>query len=380
MKINPDITQPCLTPVVPLNQSVHAVVLDFAKAFDKVPHRRLLAKLQYYGIQGKLLCWFESFLTQRSQSVVCEGKSSTSSPVKSGVPQGTVLGPLLFLLYINDLPDNLQSSVKLFADDALFYGFIASDTDCDHLQDDLWKLEQWQNQWQMQFNPSKCKVLCISNTRSPPVKKYTLCGVELEQVEEITYLGITLTSKLKWDQHVSSVSSKPSKVLGVVRRNLHICPRSVRETAYKTLVRPALEYGSAAWDPYYDKDIKKLERVQRKAARFCAGNYNHHANVTEMLKDLSWDTLATRRKTGRLSFMYKLTHNLIDCSAENHLKPNNERRTRGSHDFKFLVPRAKKDIFKFSFFPRTISEWNSLPKDVVNAAFLSFKSMLTSSF
>ena len=125
---------------------VHAVVLDFAKAFDKVPHRRLLAKLQHYGIQGKLLCWFESFPTQRSQSAVCEGKSSTSSPVKSGVPQGTVLGPLLFLLYINDLPDNLQSSVKLFADDTLLYGVIASDTDCDHLQDDLWKLEQWQNQ------------------------------------------------------------------------------------------------------------------------------------------------------------------------------------------------------------------------------------------
>ena len=173
------------------------------------------------------------------------------------------------------------------------------------------------------------------------------------------------------------------KVLSVVRRNLHIedCPRSVRETAYKTLVRPTLEYGSAAWDPYYDKDIKKLERDQRKAARFCAGNYNPHASVTEMLKDLSWDTLATRRKTARLSFMYKLTHNLVDFSAENHLKPNNERRTRGSHDFKFLVPRAKKDIFKFSFFPRTIGEWNSLPKDIVNAASLdSFESMLTSSF
>ena len=124
-----------------------------------------------------------------------------------------------------------------------------------------------------------------------------------------------------------------------------------------------------------------MERVQRKAARFCACNYNPHASVTEMLKDLSWDTLATRRKTARLSFMYKLTHNFTDFSAENHLKPNNERRTRGSHNFKFLMPRAKKDIFKFTFFPRTISEWNSLPKETVNAASLdSFKSMLTSSF
>ena len=131
----------------------------------------------------------------------------------SVVPQGTVLGPLLFLLYVNDLPDNLQSSVNLFADDALLYGVIASDTDCDHLQDDLQKLEQWQNQWQMQFDPSKCKVLCISNKRSPPVRKYTFCGVELEQVEDFIYLGITLTSKLKWNQHASTVSSKASKVL-----------------------------------------------------------------------------------------------------------------------------------------------------------------------
>ena len=144
-------------------KSVHAVVLDFAKAFDKVPHRRLLAKLQYYGIQDKLLCWFESFITQRSQSVICEGKSSRSSPVTSGVPQGTVLGPLLFSFFVNDLPDNLQSYVKLFADDALLYGVIANDTGCDHQQGDLQILVSGQNQWQMQFNPSKCKVLCISN-------------------------------------------------------------------------------------------------------------------------------------------------------------------------------------------------------------------------
>lgn len=363
------------------DKSVHAVVLDFAKAFDKVPHRRLLAKLQYYGIQGKLLRWLESFLTQRTQSVVCEGKSSRPSPVTSGVPQGTVLGPLLFLLYINDLPDNLQSPVKLFADDALLYGVIANDTDCDHLQDDLQKLEQWQNQWQMKFNPSKCKILCISNKRSPPVKKYTFCGVELEQVDNITYLGITLTSKLKWDQHVSTVSSKASQVLGVVRRNLHNCPSSVRETAYKTLVRPTLEYASAAWDPHYEKDIQKLERVQRKAARFCAGNYNPYASVTDMLQELNWETLATRRKIARLSFMHKLSHNLTDFSVTAHLKPNYERRTRGSHDFKFLVPRSKKDVFKFSFFPRTICEWNSLPDDIVNITSVnSFKSKLVDSF
>ena len=143
---------------------------------------------------------------------------------------------------------------------------------------------------------------------------------------------------------MSTVSSKASRVLGVVRRNLPNYPRSVRETAYKTLVRATPEYGSAAWDPYYDKDIQKLERVQRKVARLCAGNYNPYARVTEMLRELNWETLTTRRKTARLSFMYKRSHNLTDFSVEAHLKPNNERRTRGSHAFRFVVPRAKRDI------------------------------------
>ena len=127
------------------SSSIHAVVLDFAKAFDKVPHRRLLRKLHHNGIQGPLLVWLESFLTQRFQSFVCEGQTSSQRSVTSGVPQGTVLGPLLFLLYINDLPDNVQSPVRLFADDALLYGIIASDADCDLLQSDLHRLGFWQH-------------------------------------------------------------------------------------------------------------------------------------------------------------------------------------------------------------------------------------------
>ena len=126
--------------------SIHAAVLDFAKAFDKVPHRWLLRKLQHYRIQGSLLNWLESFLTQHFQSVVCEGRTSSQCLVTSGVPQGTVLGPLLFLLYMNDLPDNVQTSVRLFVDNALLYGIVASDADCD-LQSDLRRLQSWQYLW-----------------------------------------------------------------------------------------------------------------------------------------------------------------------------------------------------------------------------------------
>lgn len=215
----------------------------------------------------------------------------------SGVPQGTVLDPLLSLLYINDLPDNLQCFFKLVADDALLYGIIANDKDCDLLLEDLQKLEQWQNQWQMQFNPSKCKLLCISDKRYPPVIKYTFRGDEMEQVENITYLGITLTSKPKWNQHVSTVSRKASKVHGVVRRNLHNCPRSARETS----VRPTLEYGSDTWDPFpvreeYSKTGESSEKgsaiLREQVQPLCKRDRNASG------------TLATKRKTARISFMY----------------------------------------------------------------------------
>ena len=187
------------------NKSIHAAVLDFSKAFDKVPHQRLLLKLERYGIHGNLLSWMESFLTKRVQTVICEGATSTSSPVTSGVPQGSVLGPLLFLTYINDLPNGLASTVKLFADDTLLYGVVVDDSDCDNLQDDLIKLEIWQNEWQMEFNPSKCNIMCISNKHRPPQRTYFFCGSKLEQVDSASYLGITVNSKLKWSEHISSI-------------------------------------------------------------------------------------------------------------------------------------------------------------------------------
>ena len=353
------------------NKSIHAAVLDFSKAFDKVPHQRLLMKQEHYGIHGNLLSWMESFLPKRVQTVICEGAKSTSSPVTSSVPQGSVLGPLLFLTYMNDLPNGLTSTVKLFADDTLLYGVVVGDSDCDNLQDDLNKLEIWQHEWQMQFNPSKCNIICISNKQRAPQRSYFFCGSKLEQVDSASYLGVTVNSKLKWSEHISSISSKASRSLGLIKRNLWNCPRKVRETAYTSIVRPKLEYASASWDPHYKKDISTLERVQRKAARFCLQNFNKTASVTDMLSELKWDTLEIRRKKSRLTLMYKLSHNLVDITTEDHLIPNSEKRTRKSHAFNYRMPEVSKDVFKFSFFPRSITEWNTLPADLVNCESLS---------
>ena len=183
--------------------------------------------------------------------------------------------------------------------------------------------------------------------------KYMICGVELEQVDEIPYLGIIITSKykLKWNHDASSVAGKAAQVLDMVRRNLLNCPKPVRETAYKSILRPKLEYASTAWDPYHRKNKVVLEKVQRKAACFCSKNYNPKASVTNMMQDLEWESLEMRRKKARLTLLYKLSHNLIDVSTENYLKLNNKTRTRGSHSFKCRVPRTSKDVFQIFLFP-----------------------------
>ena len=160
------------------------------------------------------------------------------------------------------------------------------------------------------------------------------CESKLEQVDSASYLGITVNIKLKWSEHISSISNKASRSFGLIKRNLRNCPRKVRETAYTSIVRPKLEYASASWDPHYKKDISTLERVQRKAARFCLQNFSKTASVTDMLSDLKWDTLETRRKKNRLTLMYKLSHNLVDINTEEQLIPNSELRTRNSHAFR----------------------------------------------
>ena len=170
--------------------------LDVSKAFDRVPHRRLLLKLDYIGVRGNLLRWIQAFLVSRRQRVVVNGYSSDWSTVSSSVPQGSILGPLLFLLYVNDIGTHLKSQIRLFADDCTIFREIASREDCEVLQSDVHKLYQWTCKWKLHLNLSKCKALCISNKRTPPTYTYHLSGAALEWVDSISYLGVKITRKL----------------------------------------------------------------------------------------------------------------------------------------------------------------------------------------
>ena len=206
----------------------------------------------------------------RTQQVVLDGQASDPVPVLSGVPQGSVLGPVLFLLFINDLPDNIRSSVRLFADDCVLYRNIHSLQDCLTLQEDLTSLGQWEADWQMKFNVAKCHSMRV--TRHQYHKQilfdYSLHNQTLENVQSAKYLGITITDNMDWGQHVSEISSKATKTLGFLRRNLAFAPRSTKEVAYKTLVRPKLEYAAPIWSPHLKLQINQIEKVQRTAARW----------------------------------------------------------------------------------------------------------------
>jgi hypothetical protein len=346
-------------------QQIDAILLDFSKAFDKVPHQRLLHKARYYGLDPLSVSWIEDFLSGRSQRVIVEGQSSASAQVTSGVPQGTVLGPLLFLLYINDLPECVQSTARLFADDCLLYRVIRTVQDQRQLQEDLDHLQAWEADWLMEFNPDKCEVLRITNKRSPRPSSYSIHGHELRLEPAGKYLGVIIDGKLTWNQHVDSTCRKANGTLAFLRRNIKSCPRSVRNQAYTTLVRPILEYAGVVWDPHTQRNIAKLEAVQRRAARFAVGDYGQTSSVTGMLDELGWPTLEQRRKEAKLVMLYRVVHQLVAIPSTLLIPVSAATATTRGHPARFLLPHTRILAYQHSFFPSTIKLWNGLPATTV---------------
>jgi hypothetical protein len=366
-------------------------ILDFSKAFDTVPHSKLLDKLSSFGIKGTLHQWLTAFLTRRRMKVVVEGQQSQEVTVDSGVPQGTVLGPLLFLCHINDLPDQVKSQVRLFADDCLLYREIKSQDDHTILQQDLACLETWAINWGMKFNAKKCYILSTGNTSS---HFYQLDNTILQQVSSNPYLGVQLDENLSWHEHISGVVKRANASLGQIRRNLRFCSQECRKMAYISLVRSTLEFASLVWDPHEQGYIDRLERVQRGAARFICQDYRSRnpGCVTRMLNSLQLPPLQDRRRNQRLTFFFKIVEGeLPGIPSEKYVTPVKEkRRIKPKNDPDFItknivnqmarnnsrcfsidpLPRNKTPesaVYKNSFFFRTLQEWNALDDNVVKA-------------
>jgi hypothetical protein len=343
-------------------QQIDAVVMDFSKAFDVVQHGSLLVKLNYYGIRGSTLKWIDSFLTNRSQRVVVDGDMSEVAPVTSGVPQGSVLGPILFLVYINDMPECISSTSRLFADDTIVYRPVSNEGDCQILQKDLQALERWETLWGMSFNPSKCNVVRITRKKKPLKLPYMLKNEELESAATAGYLGVTISQDLSWNTHIAKVIAKGNRALGFLRRNINTRSITTKSNAYNTIVRPTLEYAASVWAPGYKTLISALEAVQRRAARYVSNDYRRRESVTNMMLKLGWESLEERRNKSRVSVIYKIVNKLIAIPDTQLVR--NRAPTRG-HDLKFHRIATRTNYHKDSFFPTAISLWNALPPDLV---------------
>ena len=341
---------------------VEVIYLDFRKAFDSVPHKRLIGKLRCYGIGDRVLSWIESFLEDRMQQVSLYGNLSDLVPVRSGVPQGSVLGPLLFLLYVNDLPDAVTSNVRMFADDTKLFSGISSEHDVRTLQADLNALVEWSRTWQLPFNENKCKVLHVGAAKDH--HSFQMGSDRLTNTSVERDLGVQVDSILKFRQQASTAVFKASQVLAVIRRSFAFLDEFTLPLLFKSLVRPHLEFSSLVWGPFNRADQKAVERVQRRATRLVVSI--RHLPYPERLKRLKLPSLYYRRRRMDMIHAYKMLHGHVDTDPSELLATNPERRTRG-HTLKLRKPRATCRARLNSFSVRCINDWNGLPAEIVHS-------------
>lgn len=309
-----------LSSAVDQKLQVDTIYTDFSSAFDKVDHKILISKLKLHGIDYTLLNWFDSYLSQRPQSVVINGFESRLFVARSGVPQGSHLGPILFLVFINDIVTYIKtSSVSLFADDLKIYKTINGMDDAISLQRDLDGIETWCKINNMSLNPVKCYQISFTRQKKPLNFPYSLNGTVLAKVEDIRDLGITLSSNLKFTAHLNNKIKKAAQMLGFLKRSTRDfrLPRT-KLILYNSLVRSHLEYGSVAWNPVYSEPSQRVESIQRAFTRHLAyfsRGISHFHPYDERLNFFKMSSLRCRRSVTDLTFLYKVINNKIKCQS-----------------------------------------------------------------
>ena len=303
--------------------------------------------------------------------MIIDGCPSNWTEVASGVPQGSVLGPLLFLIYVNDLPDEIHCKVKLFADDTKLYSCAHSTNDMTLLQNDLDALIKWSDLWMMPFNKDKCTVLHIGSTNQG--FSYTLGDFPLASTKVEKDLGVQVDDGLKFREHAASAVAKATQLLAVIRKSFSLINEVTLPILFKTLVRPHLEYGNLVWGPFNRADQRLVERVQRRATRLVESI--RHKPYVERLQELKMPSLYYRRRRGDMIFAYQLFHGGVDSDPSSFFVQA-EGITRG-HPFKIQKLPAVSRVRRSSFAARVVNDWNGLPSEVVCAPSLNcFKARL----
>ena len=347
---------------------VDIVLLDFSKAFDSVPHDKLIIKLKNIGFSGLIISLIESFLADRCQKVTVSNSFSDYLPITSGVPQGSVLGPLLFIIYINDIDDDTSSNVIKFADDVKIFapcigGISPHLPRPASLQDDLNTISQWCKDWCLNLNFAKC--FCFHVGSNNPHSSYSIDDHPLSDVNLIVDLGITFTEDLKPSAQCLKVAAKAQRMISVIKLSFKYLDVNTLTLLYKALVRPILEYCGVVWCPYLIKDIDILENVQRRFTRFLPSlrDLPYNARLTH----LNLDTLYARRLRFDLTTIYKIFHGLIKIDRSSLFHLSTDLRTRG-HNYKLFMSHSHLDVRKYFFSNRVIPMWNSLPASCVEAS------------
>ena len=352
-------------------KNVDTVYLDFAKAFDKVPTERLLRKLRGHGVEGRMAGWIRAWLTNRKQRVIVNGRKSSWRAVLSGVPQGSVLGPVLFLLFINDLDEATTEKqiIKKFADDTKIAQVIESDSDAGELQASLDRLCEWADKWGMSFNVAKCHVMHIGAHN--PMHSYTMNGAALGTTASERDIGVIVNNKLKPTQQCQKAAQTASAVLGQILRSFHYRDRHVFLRLYQQYVRPHLEFAVAAWAPWTQADIDCLENVQKRAVRAMSGLKG--TTYEEKLLEIGLPSLMDRRREIDMIQTFKIVNNIDMDNGEILFERADTRRpTRnyGGRD-NLIVKRSQHEYRKNFFSIRVVGDWNSLPDMLKEAGTVS---------
>jgi hypothetical protein len=357
--------------------AVDAIYIDFSRAFDSVVHSKLLYKLSNFGITGNLLAFISSFLSNRLQCVITEHCYSEWVPVLSGVPQGSVLGPILFILYIDDISTicfNSNVSYKLFADDFKLYSKLITDLDQASLQSALGRLQQWCIDWQMTININKCHVLHLGKNNKEI--HYYLNGNLIDNQQSVADLGVEIDCTLTFDYHINRIIGKAYSRVGVLYKGFASRDARILKQAYITYVRPVLEYASSVWSPYLLKHINAIERVQKQFTKRIPSL--SHLTYPERLAAINLEPLELRRLKADLVLYYKCFNNLIALPyADYFTLSQNTTQTRTGGN-RLIVPLCSTNRFANDFFIRCTNCWNSLSSDIVNCNSVQlFKKLLT---
>jgi hypothetical protein len=342
------------------------VFLDFAKAFDKVPKERLLEKLKAHGVRGEVLQWIRNWLTERKQRVVLNGKASSWARVLSGVPQGSVLGPILFLIFINDLDMEVKrlGIVRKFADDTKLGHGAGTDKERSEMQEALDALVAWAEKWGMQFNVAKCKVMHLGNNNIQQV--YTMNGQQLGITKEEVDIGVAMIGTLKPSAQCRRAARTAQTVLGQLARGIHNRDRNIFLRLYQQYVRPHLEFASPAWSPWQEGDKECLEKVQRRAVGMIAGLKSR--DYSERLKELGLTTLEERRHQLDMVQVYKIVNGVGGVKSEQWFKMSeNVRETRRTDPTNIRIQAARLEVRRNFFSHRVPAAWNNVPAEIRQA-------------